>query len=76
LEINSKDRLEDNIGTIGALFYCWSIVYCMTTSLAEGGKGRGTVGMPQFKITEYCREVGFSHVRKLPVDIHLTCCMK
>jgi 2-polyprenyl-3-methyl-5-hydroxy-6-metoxy-1,4-benzoquinol methylase len=68
LEINSRDRLEDNIGTMGALFYCWSIVYCMTTSLAEGGKGLGTVGMPQSKVTEYCREVGFSHVRKLPVD--------
>jgi SAM-dependent methyltransferase len=64
----SRDRLEGNIGTMGALFYCWSIVYCMTTSLAEGGKVLGTVGMPQSKVIEYCREVGFSHVRKLPGD--------
>ena len=68
LEINSKDRLEDNFGAMGALFYCWSIMYCMTTSLAEGGQGLGTLGMPPSKVKEYCNVAGFTHVRKLPLD--------
>jgi ubiquinone/menaquinone biosynthesis C-methylase UbiE len=77
LEINSKDRLEDNFGAMGALFYCWSIMYCMTTSLAEGGQGLGTLGMPPSKVKEYCNVAGFTHVRKLPLDNpFLTYCMK
>lgn len=68
LEINSKERLEDNYGTMGALFYGWSIMYCMTTSLAEGGEGLGTLGMPPSMVKKYCDEAGFSNVRKLPLD--------
>lgn len=68
LEINSKDKPEDNFGQIGTLLYSWSIVYCMTTSLAENGLGLGTVGMPHSKVKEYCKRVGFNHVRKLSVD--------
>ena len=68
LEINSKDRLEDNFGAMGALFYGWSIMYCMTTSLAEGGEGLGTLGMPPSKVNEYCNGAGFNNVRKLPLD--------
>lgn len=68
LEINSKDKPEDNFGQIGTLLYSWSIVYCMTTSLAENGLGLGTVGMSPSKVKEYCKMVGFNHVRKLPVD--------
>ena len=68
LEINSKERLEDNYGTMGALFYGWSMMYCMTTSLAEGGEGLGTLGMPPSMVKKYCDEAGFSNVRKLPLD--------
>jgi 2-polyprenyl-3-methyl-5-hydroxy-6-metoxy-1,4-benzoquinol methylase len=68
LEINSKDRLEDNYGAMGALFYGWSIMYCMTTSLAEGGEGVGTLGIPPSIVKKYCDETGFSNVRKLPLD--------
>ena len=76
LEINSKDRLEDNYGAMGALFYGWSIMYCMTTSLAEGGEGLGTLGMPPSIVKKYCDETGFGNVRKLPLDNRLTYCMK
>jgi 2-polyprenyl-3-methyl-5-hydroxy-6-metoxy-1,4-benzoquinol methylase len=68
LEINSKDKPEDNFGQIGTLLYSWSIVYCMTTSLAEKGLGLGTLGMSPSKVKEYCNKVGFNHIRKLPVD--------
>lgn len=44
LEINCADRLEDNAGPLSALFYSISVLYCMTTSLAYGGEGLGTMG--------------------------------
>ena len=68
LEINSSDKLEENIGPLGALFYSVSVMYCMTTSLAQGGEGLGTCGMPESRVREFCEEAGFSSVRRLPLE--------
>jgi SAM-dependent methyltransferase len=68
LEINSSDKLEENIGLLGAFFYSCSVLYCMTTSLAGHGEGLGTVGMPESKMRELCAEAGFSSVRRVPME--------
>jgi len=68
LEINSSDKLEENIGPLGALFYSCSVLYCMTTSLAHHGEGLGTVGIPESKMRELCAEAGFKHVRRVPME--------
>jgi 2-polyprenyl-3-methyl-5-hydroxy-6-metoxy-1,4-benzoquinol methylase len=68
LEINCADRHEDNIGPLAAMFYGFSIFYCMTTSLANGGEGLGTCGMPEAKVRELCTVAGFGTVTRLPVD--------
>jgi len=68
LEINSSDKLEENIGLLGAFFYSVSVLYCMTSSLAHHGEGLGTVGLPETKIRELCAEAGFSHVRRVPLE--------
>ena len=47
LEINCSDQAADNTGPIAALLYGFSILYCMTTLLAEGGEGLGTLGLPE-----------------------------
>jgi hypothetical protein len=39
LEINSSDKLEENIGLVGACFYSCSVLYCMTASVAGHGEG-------------------------------------
>jgi len=41
----ASDKLEENIGPLGALFHGFSVLYCMTTSLAWGGLGLGTTGI-------------------------------
>ncbi len=46
LEINASDRVEENAGPLGTIFYGFSVLYCMTTSLAHGGEGLGTGGLP------------------------------
>ena len=41
LDINCADDPVDNQGPLAALFYGFSVTYCMTTSLANGGVGLG-----------------------------------
>jgi SAM-dependent methyltransferase len=69
LEDAPKERLEENRGPAGALSYSTSIFYCMTTSLANGGEGLGTMGLPESKLRDYCKEAGFRNFRKLPIDV-------
>ena len=40
----------------------------MTTSLANNGAGLGTVGLPEGKVKEYCKEVGFKTVKRIEID--------
>ena len=68
LEINCSDRLEQNAGALGAMLHGFSVLYCMTTSLANGGVGLGTVGLHEPKLRELCAEVGFSSVRRVPLE--------
>ena len=68
LDINCAEHLEGNAGPLGSLFYGVSVLYCMTTSLAGHGEGLGTVGLPEGKLRELCAEVGFSSVRRVPLE--------
>ena len=68
VEINCAERLEENAGPIGALFHGFSILLCMTTSLAEGGAGLGTLGLPEPAMRAYCARAGFSHMRRVPLE--------
>lgn len=67
-EIKAADTLEENAGPFGAYIYSTSVVYCMTVSLAEGGAGLGTAGMPPAKVRELCAEAGFGSVRLTPIE--------
>lgn len=68
LEINCADRHEDNVGPLAAMFYGFSVFYCMTTSLAHGGAGLGTCGMPEARVRELCAEAGFATVERVPIE--------
>ena len=68
LDSNCADRHEDNEGPLAAMFYGFSVLCCMTTSLANGGAGLGTCGLPEAKARELCMEAGFSEVRRVPME--------
>jgi SAM-dependent methyltransferase len=68
LDVNCSDRLEENAGPLGAMFQSVSVLYCMTTSLADHGEGLGTVGLPESKLRTLCAEAGFSGVRRVPLE--------
>lgn len=68
LDINCAEHLQDNAGPLGAMFLSFSVLYCMTTSLAGGGAGLGTVGFHEPKVRELCAAAGFSSVRRVEMN--------
>lgn len=68
LDVNCGGRLEENAGPFGAMFHGVSVLYCMTTSLANGGAGLGTLGFHEGKVRELCTAAGFSNVRRVPIE--------
>jgi 2-polyprenyl-3-methyl-5-hydroxy-6-metoxy-1,4-benzoquinol methylase len=68
LDINCSDKLEQNMGPLGALFHGFSVLYCMTTSLSRGGAGLGTLGLPESKLKEFAVEAQFGNVRRVPLE--------
>lgn len=67
IEPNMNDRLEENIGAVGKLFYSVSTVQCMSCSLAHGGAGYGA-GMGEANIRRVAQLAGFSSFRKLAIE--------
>lgn len=68
LEMNGSDNLEENAGPIGTILYGTSVMYCTPTSLANGGDGLGTLGLPEPKVRQLCADAGFSSVQRVPVQ--------
>jgi SAM-dependent methyltransferase len=68
LDINCSAETTENVGPISTLLYGFSLLYCMTTSLAEGGAGLGTLGLPEPVLRELAAEAGFSAVRRVEMD--------
>jgi SAM-dependent methyltransferase len=68
LEINCADKHTDNQGPLAAMFYGFSVFYCMTTSLANDGDGLGTCGMPEAKVREVSEAAGFGSVARAGED--------
>ncbi|CAA9533626.1 MAG: hypothetical protein AVDCRST_MAG49-78 [uncultured Thermomicrobiales bacterium] len=68
LDVNAGESPDDNAGPIGTWLYGASLLYCMTTSLAAGGAGLGTLGLPESRLRALCAEAGFGEVRRVPMD--------
>lgn len=68
LEINAAETLEQNAGPLGSFLYGFSVLYCMTSSLAEHRECLGTMGMPESKVRALCAEAGFNKVQRVPME--------
>jgi SAM-dependent methyltransferase len=68
LEINCSSQATENVGPIATLLYGFSVLYCMTTSLAEGGEGLGTLGLPEPALRDLAARAGYVHVRRVEMD--------
>ena len=68
LEINCSDQAAANTGPVATLLYGFSVLYCMTTSLAEGGEGLGTLGLPEPVLRDLAAKADFVQVRHVEMD--------
>ncbi len=68
LEINCTDQADANVGPVATLLYGFSVLYCMTTSPAEGGEGLGTLGLPEPVLRDLAAKAGFTQVRRVEMD--------
>jgi 2-polyprenyl-3-methyl-5-hydroxy-6-metoxy-1,4-benzoquinol methylase len=68
LEINARERLEENAGPVAAILYSTSVLYCTPIARAAGGEGLGTMGLPEPAVRRLCAEAGFRQVRRLPIE--------
>ena len=67
LEINCADEHADNRGPLATILYGFSVLYCMTTSLAQGGAGLGTCGCPPAVVDRIGHGAGFGTVHEVPI---------
>jgi len=68
LEINSSDKVEENVGPIATMLYGTSVLYCTPTSIANGGRGLGTMGLPESAVRKLCNQAGFREIERLPFE--------
>ena len=66
MEPKVADRLEDNRGDIATMYYGFSVLHCMTQSLAAGGAGLGAC-LGAAGIERLVREAGFTRFEVLPI---------
>jgi SAM-dependent methyltransferase len=67
LEMNCADEHADNRGPLATVLYGFSVLYCMTTSLAHGGAGLGTCGCPPAVVERIGHHAGFGTVHEVPI---------
>ena len=65
VEINAGETLAANAGPMGAIFFGISIMYCMSTSIAQGGAALGTAGLPESKLRELGVAAGLASVKRV-----------
>lgn len=68
LDVKCTNALEENTGPLAALRYGFSLMFCMSTALANGGTPQGTMGIPAEKMKQLCLDAGFSSVRQVPLE--------
>ncbi|HVM15030.1 MAG TPA: methyltransferase domain-containing protein [Egibacteraceae bacterium] len=68
LDINCSAHLHENAGPLGSLFLGCSTLYCMTTSLADGGEALGAIGLHPAKLDELAAEAGFNSVHRVDLE--------
>lgn len=64
-EPSTREKPEARVGHRATFLYGTSLLYCMTTSLSQGGEGLGAQGLPESKVRALAAAAGFSAVRRV-----------
>jgi hypothetical protein len=46
----------------------FSVLYCLTTALSDGGEALGAMGLPEPVLRKLCAGAGFSSVRRVAME--------
>src|SRR5581483_2750711 len=68
LDIKCAERPEHRTHPMDTLRYGFSLLYCLTTALGNGGEGLGTLGLPESRMRALCAEAGFRELGVAPLD--------
>jgi SAM-dependent methyltransferase len=60
----ANDRVEDNLSTVGQLYYSGSTFICCAHALSEGGKLVLGAQAGEARLSDVFRKAGFSHFRR------------
>jgi SAM-dependent methyltransferase len=60
----ANDRIEDNAGTVGQLYYTGSTLICCAHAISEGGKMVLGAQAGPARLAEVFRKAGFTHFRR------------
>jgi hypothetical protein len=66
VEPKVADELLDNRNPVATMFYGFSLLHCMTQSLAGGGPGLGTCLGPA-RLQALLAEAGFTRIEQLAI---------
>jgi SAM-dependent methyltransferase len=67
MEPSSDDDDTANLGPVATSLYATSMSYCLPVSLAAGGPGLGTCGLPEQALRDLCLAAGFSTLERTSV---------
>jgi SAM-dependent methyltransferase len=60
----ANDRVEDNISTVGRMYYAASTMICCAHAISEGGRTVLGAQAGEARLAEIFRKAGFSHFRR------------
>lgn len=60
----ANDRIEDNIGTVGQLYYTGSTLICCAHAISEGGQMVLGAQAGEARLADVFRKAGFNHFRR------------
>ncbi len=67
-DIAGRERFDPAGGMDALACYAESVLYCLTTALAEGGEGLGTLGLSEERFRRLCHAAGFRTIRRVEID--------
>jgi len=68
LDLEGVEQLDVTMGQSGLCSYSESILFCMTTALADGEEALGSLGLSEAKLRALCEQAGFGVVRRVPLE--------
>ena len=60
----ANDRVEDNVSTVGRLYYSASTMICVAHAVSDGGKMVLGAQAGEARLAEVCRKAGLKHFRR------------